>query len=179
MTVKVGQIYRNTVATHIKEGVQKRGNIFLITYTKVSSAQMDGLRKTLKKVGAKMYVSKKTIAERTLKDLQFDTLANRLKGQTAFIWGDIDSVEVSKTLTKFTKECQGVLVHGGLLDGKVIEAVDVKRLSDLPSREALLTMLLGAMQSPLVGLLGALNGKTQELLSLLKQLSEQKGEGGK
>ncbi len=134
MTVKVGQLYRNSVATHIREGVQKRGNIFLITYTKVSSAQMDNFRKSLKRVGAKMYVSKNTIAKRTLKDLQFDRLAERLNGQTAFIWGDIDSVEVSKTLTKFAKECQGVLVHGGLLDGNILGVADVKRLSDLPSR---------------------------------------------
>ena len=171
---KVGKLYRESIATFIKEGVKEKGDLFLVSYTKISSIQMDTLRKTLRKTGAKLYVAKNTIAKRTLKDLQFDRLSDWINGQTAFIWSGTDSVEVSKTLTKFAKEYQGLLLKGGLLDGKILEAADVKRLSDLPSREVLLTKLLGSMQSPIVGLLGALNGKTRELIYLLKQLSEQK-----
>ena len=174
---KIGRLFRESMAGYIKEGIQKRGNIFLVSYTKISSMQMDNLRKTLKKAGAKLYVSKNTIAHRTLKDLQFDKLADRIKGQTAFVLSDADSVEISKALTKFAKECEGLLFQGGLLQGKILEASDVKRLSDLPSREVLLTILLGSIESPMVGLLGVLNGKTRELIYLLKQLSER--EGGK
>ncbi len=175
---KIGQIYRQGVAANIREGVQNRSSVFLVSYSKVSSLQMDNLRKTLRRAGARMYVSKNTVARKTLQDLQFGTLADKIKGQTAFIWSDGDSAEISKTLTKFTKESAGVLIQGGLLQGKILEPADVKRLSDLPSREVLLTMLLGSLQSPLTGLLHALSGKTRELIYLLKQLSEKK-EGGK
>lgn len=171
---KVGTLYRQSIAHHLKDNVQKRSSVFVISYSRVSSLQMGTLRKTLKKAGAKVYVSKNTIAKRMLKDLQFEILAEKINGQTAFVLSDADSVEISRALTKFTKECEGVLIQGGLLQGKVLDGSDVKRLSNLPSREALLALLLGTIQSPVVGLLGALNGKTQELICLLKQLSEQK-----
>jgi len=172
---RVGTLYRESIAKHIKDGVQKQGNVFLVSYSKVSSMQMDSLRKTLKKVGARIYVSNNNIARKTLKDLKFDNLAEKISGQTAFVWGEADSIEVSKTLTKFSKELEGLKLKGGLLDGKVLEATDIKRLSDLPSKELLLMMLLGAMLSPLYGLMNAVTGKTRDLVSLLKQLSEQKG----
>ena len=171
---KIGRIYRESIAGNIREGVKAQGNIFLISYSGVSSIEMDNLRKTLKRIGAKLYVSKNSVARRTLKDLQFDTLANRLNGQMAFVWGEIDSVEVSKAIAKFAKGREGILIQGGLLQGKVLEANDVKRLSDLPSREILLAQLLGTLQSPTVRLMGALNGKAQELMSILKQFSEKK-----
>ena len=68
-----------------------------------------------------------------------------------------------------------VCIAGGLLEGKELNKNDVKKLSDLPSREVLLSMLLSTIQSPLTRLAGALNAKTRDLISVLKQLSEKKG----
>ncbi len=172
---KVGHIIRESVSQNIKDRIGKRSNLFLISYTRVSSAKMDNFRKILRRAGANVYVSRNSIARRTLKDLNFEQLAEKINGQTAFVWSDKDSVEVSKALVKFAKDCDGVVVQGGLLDGNFLANTDVQRLSDLPSREILLTMLLGTLQSPLVKLVGVLNGKTMELIYLLKQLSEQKG----
>ena len=112
---KAGTIYRESVSKFLKDNVQNRNNVFVISYSKVSSMQMDTLRKTLKKAGAKIYVSKNSVAQRTLKGLQYEQLAQKINGQTAFILSDADSVEISKALTKFTKECGGVLIQGGLL----------------------------------------------------------------
>ncbi len=171
---KVGKIYRDGLASRIEDGVKNRNTTLVMSYTGVSAPQMNSLRKELKQKGAKVYVSRKTIAGIALKELQFDQLASRLDGQTAFIWADGDSTEVSKTLVKFAKECKGIHILGGILEGSLLEKADVQKLSDLPSRAVLLSQLLGTMQAPLSRLAGALNAKTQELLSILTQLSEQK-----
>jgi large subunit ribosomal protein L10 len=78
-------------------------------------------------------------------------------------------------LVDFVKGFEGVIVQGGLLQGRILEQEDVKRLSELPTREILLAKLLSVIQSPLNRLAMALNAKTRELLSILKQLSEKKG----
>ena len=171
----VGKLFRESMVNRVKESVEKRNSTFLLSYTGVSGPQMNSLRKGLKQVGADFYVSKKSIAQIALKGLKFDQLAEAVGGQTAFVWTDKDSAEVSRTLIKFTKECKGVLIQGGLLQGLLLEKTDIERLSDLPPKPVLLSKLLGTMQSPLIRLAGALNGKTRDLLSLLKQLSEKKG----
>lgn len=174
--MRVGQLVREHISGYVKQGIEKRKSIFLVSYSGISSLQMNDLRKTLRKAGADLYVAKNTIAERALKDLKCPKLAEAVNGQTAFIWSDADAVSVSKVLIKFAKDYEGVLVKGGLVDGKLLEKNDVKRLSDLPSREVLLANLLGTLQSPLLQFMSALNSKAGELISILKQLSEKKNE---
>ena len=78
-------------------------------------------------------------------------------------------------IMEFSKDLDNVNVQGGVLDGRTLNEGDVKRLSDLPPREVLLSTLLGTIQAPLTRLAGALNAKSRDLLSILKQYSEKKG----
>lgn len=171
----IGQLFREVLANDVKKGINKNNNVFLLSYSKLSSAQICDLRKNLKKTGAEVYVSKNTIARLALKDLNFQELADKVDSQTAFIWSNTDAVDVAKVLVNFVKEFDVVKIQGGLLQGRILDNNDVKRLSDLPTREVLLSQLLGTIQAPLSRLASALNAKTRDLLSILKQLSEKKG----
>ncbi|MFH1360282.1 MAG: 50S ribosomal protein L10 [Candidatus Omnitrophota bacterium] len=172
---KAGLLVRESASQHIKSNVESHSNVFLMSYTQVSSGQMDTLRKNLKKIGASVHVTKNSIAQRVLKDLEKEKLIEWLEGQMAFIFSGADSAEISKTLINFSKGCEGVLVRGGLCEGKLLTKEDVKRLSELPSKEVLLSILLGTIQAPLTRLASALNAKTRDLIYILKQLSEKKG----
>jgi large subunit ribosomal protein L10 len=172
---KIGKVFRESLASSIKEGVKSNSSTFLLSYSAVSASQMDDLRKNLKRLGASVYVPKNRIAQIALQEADQKMLAEKVTGQTALIYSNSDASAISKALTKFTEKCQGLVIRGGLLDGVLLLESDVKRLADLPSREVLLSQLLQVIISPLTNLAGVLNGKTRELLSILKQLSEKKG----
>jgi len=172
---KVGQLFRQKMVSHIKDNVEKNSNVFLLSYSKVSGNQMNILRKDLKKIGAQIYIARNSIAQIAFKDLEKTPLADRVEGQTAIVWSDSDSVEVSKVLVKFTKGFEGVIIQGGLLEERLLEKADVSRLADLPSKEVLQSTLLATIQAPLTRLASALNAKSRDILSILKQLSEKKG----
>lgn len=172
---KVGTLFRENLATRIKDGANNNTNVFLLSYSALSGVKNSDLRKNLKKIGAGMHVTKNSIARLALKDLEKEELAQKVDRQVAFVFGNADSVELSKVLVDFEKQCDTFIVQGGLLEGKFVDRDDVKKLSELPSREVLLSMLLATIQSPLTRLAGALNAKTRELLSILKQLSEKNG----
>lgn len=173
---KVGKVIRENLIGHLRDGLEKNSNAFVVTYTKVSGQQMNTLRLNMRKVGAKIFVSKNKLAQLALKELKQDKLAERLKGQTAFVVSNMDTVEVSKALMKFVKDAKGgVVVQGGVLNGAILEKRDVERLADLPSKQALQAQLLSILVSPVTQFLYVLNGKTQDLLSIMKQLSEKKG----
>lgn len=172
---KVGTLFRESLVNRIKEGVNNNSNVFLLSYSALSGLKNSDLRKNLRKIGAEVYVTKNSIARLALKDCEKDDLAQNVSQQTAFVFSDADSVELSKMLVDFEKDCKTFSVQGGLLEGKVLDQAEVKTLSELPSREVLLAMLLSTIQSPLTRLAGALNAKTRDLLSILKQLSEKNG----
>ena len=172
---KVGQLYREALVNQVKRGVTDNDNMFLLSYSQVSGLQMSDLRKNLKQTGASMCVTKNSVVRLALKEIEQEKLSEKVSGQTALIWGGTDSAEVSKILVDFVKTSESIVVQGGLLQGRILEQSDVKKLSELPSKEVLLATLFATIQSPLTRFAGALNAKTRDLLSVLKQLSEQKG----
>ena len=174
--MKVGQLYRQRVVDTVARGVTKKGNTFVVTWHGIPSAKMDSLRKDLKRKKADVLISKTSIARIALKNSKYEDLANRIKGQIAFILSDADASEVSKVLIKFSKDFEGFMVQGGLLDGAILSAEQVKTLSDLPSREVLLAKFIGTLQAPVTRFAGALNAKSRDFVSILKQKSESSGD---
>ena len=170
--MKVGTLYRQRMATSVKEGVSKKSSTFVVSYRGISSAQMNTLRKNLRRKKAEVLVSKTSVARIALKEAKFEDLAAHIEGQMALILSNADASEVSKVLVKFATEQEGFIVRGGVLDGAFLTQEQVKTLSDLPSREVLLAKLLGTMSAPLTRFASSLNGKTRDLMSILKQKSD-------
>lgn len=172
---RVGQLFREQLSKNLKDGLNNKKSVFILSYSRMKGLSLSNLRKDLKKAGADVFVAKNAITRLALKDLKHDALIDKVSDQTAVVLSDADSVEVSKVLVKFAKEFENLKVQGGLLEGRILEQGDVKKLSDLPSKEVLYAQLLGILQAPVSRLLGAMNGKSRELLSILKQYSEKKG----
>ena len=170
--MKVGQLYRQRIADTVQAGVTKKSNTFLVSWLGISSAQMNSLRKDLKRKKADVLVSKTSVARIALKNAKYEDLANRLNGPVALVLSDTDASEISKVLVKFAKDCEGFMVQGGLLDGAVLSPEQVKTLSDLPSREVLLAKFAGTLQAPLTRFAGALNAKSRDFISILTQISK-------
>ena len=173
--MKVGQLYRQRISNTVKEGVTKKSSTFVITWTGISSFKMDSLRKDLKRKKADVLVSKSSAARIGLKNSNYEELANRIVGQTALVLSDTDASEISKILITFSKSCEGFVVQGGLLNGALLSGDQVKTLSDLPSREVLLSMFVGTLQAPATRFAAALNAKSRDFVSILKQKSEKGG----
>jgi large subunit ribosomal protein L10 len=173
--MKVGKIYRDKVVGKIKDGVTKQQASILVNYNKISSGDISSLRKVLQKNKAKMYSSRNSLVKVALKGTEMSSLAEDLKGTTAFIWTDADASVVSKLLVKFSEKNETFAIRGGVFQKSVLRKEDIKRLADLPAKEVLVAQLLGTLQSPMTRLARTLNGKTTELILILKQLSEKRG----
>jgi len=173
--MKVGELFRKRMATSIKDGLSKKSNTFVVSFLGISSAKMDNLRKDLKRKKADVLVSKASVSRIAFKESKLEGLADRMQGQTALVSSDADASEISKILVKFAKDYQGFVVQGGVLDGAVLNSDQIKTLSDLPSREVLLAKLAGTFNAPLTRFAGALNAKTRDFVSILKQKSEKGG----
>lgn len=172
---KVGKIFRDKIVDKIKDGVTKQQASILVNYDKISSGDLSSLRKTLQRNKAKMYSSRNSLVKVALKGTEMSRLAEDLKGMTAFVWTDADASAVSKLLVKFAEKNETFAIRGGVFQKSILRKEDIKRLADLPAKEVLLAQLLGTLQSPMTRLARTLNGKTTELILILKQLSEKRG----
>ncbi|MDR2973098.1 MAG: 50S ribosomal protein L10 [Propionibacteriaceae bacterium] len=94
-------------------------------------------------------VAKNTLTKIAAHQAGVEGLDDQLNGPTAiaFITGDVASV--AKGIKNFARENPALVIKGGYMDGKVLDADTVKKLADLESREVLLAKLAGAMNASL------------------------------
>lgn len=88
-----------------------------------------------------------------------------------------DPVLLAKKVLEFGKSNEKLKIRGGTIEGEICGFEDLKVISDLPSREVQLSILVGAMQSPLSGLAGLLSATLTRFAYALESLKEKRGEG--
>lgn len=120
----------------------------LTEYRGLTVKNLKELRRSLGENGT-YAVAKNTLTRIAAKESGIDGLDDQLTGPTAIAFINGDVATVAKGLRDFAKANPLLVIKGGVMDGKVLNADEVKKLADLESREVLLAKLAGAMQGSL------------------------------
>lgn len=137
----------------IKEKIEKAQSMIVFDYRGLTVSEVTSLRSDMRKAGVEYVVIKNSIVERAVKAANIDeSVLEMLKGPSAFAFGYEDPVAPAKILKESIKKFKKCAIKGGVVDGTVMSAADVEKLADLPSREQLLSRMLGSILSPISGL---------------------------
>ena len=123
------------------------------------------LRSELRKAGVKYKVRKNTLTAKAAEQIGIDGVAAYLNGPTAIATSSESYTNAAKILTEYAKKYKNLEIKCGIVDGETITADKVANLAKIPSREGLLSMLLGA-----------LTGNMSKLAVAVKAVAEQKQE---
>jgi len=134
------------------------------------------LRNAARDAVVEFKVLKNTLTARAAKELNITGLEQYLEGPNGFAFGYDDPVAPAKVLADFAKTHDELVIKGGLLTGKAIDAAGVRYLADLPARPVLLANVLRGMQAPIAGLVNVLNGSIRNLVYVLEAVRKQKEE---
>lgn len=161
----------------IKERLQNNEIAIATQYVGIKVETVTALRKKLRDANCEYKVYKNTLAKRALDELGLGEAAGFMEGPTAWAFSK-DPVAPAKLLKEFAKESDFVKVRGGVLSGRVVNEQQLKALADLPSREQLLSQVVGTIAAPLQNLLGVLNAVPRSMVNVLDQIRKQKEEAG-
>lgn len=124
----------------------KKAKIIAFTeYRGITVEQDTALRSQIRENGDEYMVVKNSIIEHAAKDAGIEGFDMTLEGPTAVVIGYEDYVKSPKTINDFTKENDFYNFKAGIMDGKVIEVSEIKKLANLPSKETLYSMLASAL----------------------------------
>ncbi|MFC6648368.1 MULTISPECIES: 50S ribosomal protein L10 [Paenibacillus] len=118
-------------------------------YRGLNVSQVTELRKQLREAGVEFQVLKNTLLRRATAAAELTDLDAVLTGPTAIAFSETDAVIAAKILNDFAKKNDALKLKGGVVEGKVIDADQLKALAELPSRDGLLSMLLSVLQAPM------------------------------
>jgi large subunit ribosomal protein L10 len=146
----------------------------LADYRGMTVGQMRDLRTKLRGDGIQMVVVKNTLARRAAKAAGYESLSAELVGPIAMLFAVDDVSAPARILNDYIRANRKMVIKAGLLEGQVIKADAVTELADLPSREVLLSRLLGAMQAPLGNLASVLQAPITKFARTIDAVRSQK-----
>jgi len=146
-----------------------RAQLAVITdFRGIGVNEMVKFRKSLSEhEGVEYRVVKNRLAKLAIEGTPFDGLIDFLEGPNGVLLGFDDAVEACKALADFAKENEAMEVKGGVLDGDVISAAQVKAMADLPSKEVLQATLLGVLQAPSRNFVSLLANSNRQIVNVL------------
>lgn len=158
------------------ERFNKAGASIVAEYSGISAVELAELRVELRKSDTEFKILKNRVAKKALANEAegCKALDEKLKGPigVAYMYGDVAAG--AKALLAFAKGNDKFKVTGGVMEGKSLSSGDVKALSELPSKEELLSKIVGTLVSPHRGLMSVLNGVSTNLVRALGAIKDQK-----
>jgi large subunit ribosomal protein L10 len=146
--------------------------IILTAYQGLTFPQQDAVRRSLKEAGNDFRVVKNTLLKKAFAACGVGGLDEYLVKSTALLLVRKDFAAAAKTITKFAKDFGPLEVKAGYTDGRALSAKEVAVISDLPSREQLLSNLLATMNAPAQNFVSVLTNVPRGLLNVLKAIGE-------
>jgi large subunit ribosomal protein L10 len=140
---------KSETVKEISEKAKKSSTIIVCEYRGLTVAQIQEVRRALRKENAEMNVYKNSLVERAVDELGYNELNDILTGPNAIVFSE-DVIAGAKVIAKYAKRHRDVLiVKGGIVEGKFVDAKGMLEVAKLPGKEGLISMFLSCLQAPI------------------------------
>ena len=140
---------KQVVVNEIKEKLARAASVVVVDARGLTVEEDTQLRKTLREAGVDYKVYKNTMVTLAVKDTEFEGLAQYLEGPSAFAFSYGEATTAAGILDKAAKTLPNLEFKAGVIEGTVYDAAGMKAVAGIPSRDVLLSKLLGSFKSPI------------------------------
>ena len=148
---------KQPIVEEISANIAGAQSVVLVDYRGLTVEQDTELRKQLREAGVTYKVYKNTFMTRAFKGTEFEGLAPYLNGPSAVAISTTDATAPARVLAEFAKKANKLEIKGGVVEGNVYDAKGMDAIASIPSREVLISKLLGSMQSPIANFARVIN----------------------
>ena len=140
-------------------------------YAGLTVAEMSDLRIQMRDAGGHVRVAKNTLAKIALEGKPCEGLKKHLTGQTVLAYSE-DPVAPAKVIEAYAKKNEKLVIVGGAMGAEVMDAEGVRQLAKMPSREEVLSSIVGALLAPASNLASAITAPATNIAGILKTIAE-------
>lgn len=148
---------KKPIIEEISASIKDAQSVVLVDYRGLTVEQDTRLRKELREQGITYKVYKNTMMNFAFKGTDFEALLPYLEGPSAIAISTTDATAPARILCKFAKEANKLEVKGGMVEGTVYDANGIADIAKIPSRDELISKLLGSLQSPITNFARVMN----------------------
>ena len=156
---------KQPIVDEIAASLNGAQGVVLVDYRGLTVEQDTQLRKQLREAGVVYKVYKNTLVKRAIAGTEFEPMTEQLEGPTAIAISKEDATAPARILANFAKTADALELKCGVVEGTCYDINSIQTIATIPSREELLSKLLGSMQSPITN-----------FARVIKQIAEKNGE---
>ena len=156
---------KQPIVAEISEVIKDAASVVLVDYRGLTVEEDTALRKELREAGVTYKVYKNTLMNFAFKGTDFESLAPYLNGPSAIAVSTSDATAPARVIAEFAKKAKNLEIKAGVVEGDCYDAKGMEAIASIPSRDVLISKLLGSLQSPITN-----------FARVIKQIAEKDGE---
>lgn len=165
---------KKSVVAEISEKLKNSKSVVFVDYNKLTVAEASALRNKCKQNGCEYKVYKNTLVRKALNEMGVKDFDADLNGPTAVTFGG-DKTSAAKVMSEAAKELEDkITLKSAFVDNSYVDKAGVKALATMPSREELISKMLGSMNAPVANFAGVLSNLVSGIVRVLGAVAGQK-----
>ena len=147
--MKEAYIQKQAIIDEIKDKFERAESAVVIDYIGITVAQADEMRRKLRDADVDYTVYKNTLVKRAIAGTEYEALAEVLEGPSGIAFSYSDATAPARVLSESIKAYKKMSLKGGLVEGEFMDAANIQKVADIPSRDVLISKFMGSIQSPI------------------------------
>ncbi len=157
----------------IKKLIEESQGIYLIDYSGVNVADITLLRKEFLKEEVTYKVFKNTLFKRAIDEIGgFDEFKPLLVGMTGFAFTGENYIAPAKIIEKYYKKNKKFSLKGSYIESQFYGADKLSALASMPTKEEVISAILGSINAPASGIVGAINAVMRDVVGVIDAISK-------
>ncbi|OGU32642.1 MAG: 50S ribosomal protein L10 [Ignavibacteria bacterium GWA2_55_11] len=166
---------KDAIIDEVAERISAAQALYFADFSGVTVAEESELRREFRKAGVGYTVAKNTLIRKALERVTgYDKVYDTLVGPTGIAFCGDDVAAPAKIIKKFFDKTGKFRLKAAVLEKQVYDGSKIATLAQIPSRKELIAGILGTLQSPASGIVGAINALARDLVSIVGQIADKK-----
>jgi large subunit ribosomal protein L10 len=168
---------KQQIVDELVELLKNATGVYLVDFTSMSVAETNKFRKELNGKKLIYRVAKNTLIERATDQIgQFSIPSEILCGQTGVVISNDDPTVPAKVIKAFSEKSERPKLKAAFVEGQFYPGSDLKVIASLPSRADLIASILGSLNAPASGIVGAINAVMRDVASLVEEVAKKQND---
>ncbi len=166
---------KEAIIAEVIEKAARAVAMYFADFSKLTVAEETELRREFRKSGVEYNVVKNTLARKALQQLTgYDRVYDKLVGPTGIAFSYDDPSTPAKIIKKYSEKLGKFKLKAAVIEKQVYDATRLNELANMPSRKDMIAAILGSLQAPASGIVGAINAVARDLVYVLDAIEKKK-----
>jgi large subunit ribosomal protein L10 len=166
---------KEAIIAEVAEKAARAVAMYFADFSKLTVAEETELRREFRKSGVEYNVVKNTLARKALQQLTgYDRVYDKLVGPTGIAFSYDDPSAPAKIIKKYSEKLGKFKLKAAVIEKQVYDATRLNELANMPSRKDMIAAILGSLQAPASGIVGAINAVSRDLVYVLDAIEKKK-----